>query len=161
MRYTNDEPDSDSETTFRLESDKKNCTTPIAKINLSRIDINFIIDTGTSVNIINRSMYHKISHQPLERNSPNIYAYNSKEKLPVYGKFKGRFRYKNNEIIDDVIVVDGNGEALLSCEAAQKLRLIEFCNMVGDCKYLQEFEARFPTVFTGVGNLKDYKVVYT
>ena len=91
VRYTNDEPDSDSETTFRLESDKKNCTTPIAKINLSGIDINFIIDTGTSVNIINRSMYHKISHQPLERNSPNIYAYNSKEKLPVYGKFKGRF----------------------------------------------------------------------
>ena len=59
--------------------------------------IEFVIDTGVSVNIIDHSSYKVFVNKPkLQSPVPKLYAFGSKNPLSVQGFFESEIRYKSN-----------------------------------------------------------------
>ncbi|GJQ67626.1 hypothetical protein Trydic_g18608, partial [Trypoxylus dichotomus] len=78
----------------------------------------------------------------LQPNDRPIFPYNTSDTLKV-----------------EVIVVEGDGEALLSYATSMKLELIEIkCRNVQQISNIKRLEQRYPEVFNGVGNLKDCEI---
>ena len=69
---------------------------PTATVKVNGTFIRFIIDTGASVNIIEESVFSKLSNKPpLQRAPSSIYAYGSKTPMTTLGAFRAEIESKN------------------------------------------------------------------
>ena len=84
------------------------------KLDVNNQNIDFEIDTGSSITIISEKVYqHQLSKEaPLERTNTILKTY-SGEQLPVTRRFQARIKH-NGEVHNILInVVKGNGSCLL------------------------------------------------
>ncbi|XP_041375647.1 uncharacterized protein LOC121388403 [Gigantopelta aegis] len=119
--------------------------------------IDFVIDTGASVNIIGHSTYDALAKKPrLQSPLPKLYAFGSKHYLPVQGFFDSEISYESNTTLAKFYVLESNTSSnLLSGETAQRMQLIYFSLQTGPKTIRDEF----PTLFDGtMGRIKDIKI---
>jgi hypothetical protein len=105
-----------------------------AKIRVNSVEINFIVDTGATVDVINSKTYDRLkSSVKLCKSTTNIFAYGSNKPLPLRGEFQATVEsnkcYTVYVILKCYIVEAGSGN-LLSAKTAQDLALIQLVNMV-------------------------------
>ena len=136
--------------------------TPKVEASINKTPIQFIVDTGASVNIINSSTYDQLTTKPVLRHStPKIYSYGAKKPLDVTGYFDCEISYKKKCIPTTVYVIRHSPDVtvcnLMSGETAQMLGLIQFAMASKSvCSHLPE---DFPELFTpGLGKIKDVKI---
>ena len=119
--------------------------------------IEFVIDTGASVNIIDHSSYKAFVNKPkLQSPVPKLYAFGSKNPLSVQGFFESEIRYKSNITQAKFYVLELNtSNNLLSGETAQRMHFIQFSLQTGPKSIPDEF----PALFDGsIGRIKNIKI---
>ncbi|XP_057380642.1 uncharacterized protein LOC130703039 [Daphnia carinata] len=118
---TSDEDSSNvEEFTNRAAADNK--IQPTIKLEVLDSSINFLVDSGASVTLINERAYEKLGAPTLKRSTKKIYAYQSIVPLPLIGTFQADTKISGTKKIVRVryhVISGSNEECLLSyCKAS-------------------------------------------
>ncbi|CAB4013461.1 Retrovirus-related Pol poly [Paramuricea clavata] len=130
-----------------------------------------IIDTGASINIIDENTFANINKYKsisLKRTRTKLFAYGSKQQLPVIGTFEATIETKKRMTISTIHVVRGNYGSLLSYQTATELNLIKVnvnnVKVTGNDKIEQchdsrkdKMDKKFPHLFHGIGKLHNFE----
>ncbi|VDI77264.1 Hypothetical predicted protein [Mytilus galloprovincialis] len=118
------------------------------KINNSNVDI--LIDTGSSINVIDESTFENIKCKPkLSHADTKVFAYGSDKNLKLMGKFHATIETDHKITTAPVYVMKGRYGNLLCYDTSVDLSIQ--INM----KY---YAIKYSDVFNGIGKLKDEKV---
>ncbi|PFX13171.1 hypothetical protein AWC38_SpisGene22772 [Stylophora pistillata] len=142
---------------------------PVLELNINGITTRVLIDSGSVRNLIGMEEYEELKAQGLNAKMEDcdklLYAYGGRQ-LEVIGHVKVEISVGDKRI-GSHLVVTKSGRCLLGHETSQALSLLctsssvssQFveCNVVGENLALV-LQAKYPTVFVGVGKLKDYKL---
>lgn len=128
-------------------------------MNVSGVDTQFIIDTGSDCNIVGKSTWENMKTQPFrmtrqEKGGPNIYAYTSQAPMQILGQFWAEVR-SHDQILNDVrfVVIASDAEPLLGIEIVQALNLVNFTNLAS-----ADYGVRFPRLFSGSVGKADHEI---
>ena len=105
-------------------------------VNVGGVWCNFLIDSGSTCNVVNRSCWEKLRAKhikcKLEKTATRIYAYGPSNPLKVAGKFIADIACQGNEVNEvEFIVIEGVGKLLLGKAITWK----ENCCSVGNLEY--------------------------
>lgn len=104
---------------------------PHRSVNICDTPVTMMIDTGSSVNIIDTVTYNKFKHRPaLHRTDIKLFAFQSESPIKVGGKFVTAIESKARIANATIYVVDGHHGSLLSYQTALDLKLISMVNTV-------------------------------
>jgi len=107
--------------------------------------------------VLDEAAFQKIDQmQPIQLADVTypIFAYGSQSRLSVLGKFKANISANGKQITATTHVLKGTHESLLSFATASKLGLVEVKINITCSDLIQQY----PTVFQGIGNLKNCEV---
>ena len=171
---THSDSDSDSEE-YLYPVQSKQTARPHAKITVSGHSFDIMVDTGASINVIDRSSFSHMSDVALAHTKTKAFAYNSSQPVHFVGKFQALVQTKKRYTVATFFVVnDENSGNLMSAHTAQELGLISLhLNAVSvkaalrdnpllpvtKDKALSEILAQHKEVFHGLGKLKEKKIV--
>ena len=118
-------------------------------------DIEFIPDSGAQVTLLPKSTYdkHKDKFPTLQKCSRQIYPYMSNKPLDICGQFYGDIvePVSGNKITTRIVVVTGNGLALLSRKDSVRLGVIRIGPQVSHITETSEFKnklkSKYPDLF--------------
>ena len=154
---TNDEDTYEDNYIFAVHS--RSSKLPHTKIRVNNTYISMMIDSGSTLNIVDENTYNKLfSHVPLRRSRTNVYAYGTKTPLPTKGEFTATLESKHKLTAGIITVVCGGTGNLLSYDTAQCLEVIHITNMVAGQMESDKLIQEYPQLFTGVGKLKDFEL---
>ncbi|KAK7104470.1 hypothetical protein V1264_019182 [Littorina saxatilis] len=155
----------DSEEVFIVGRNKSSTR---VTVNVGGIDLNFMVDSGASCNIISFNTWKWLKQKNVlffnkEQSHKKLYVYASKEPLKLKGKFTAELRVGDNKVVAEVEVLDGDGESLLGVKTAKALNILHIglppekpitVNSVN----IDHCEKRHPKLYEGLGKLKDHQV---
>ena len=93
------ESSSDNEYLFTLGNEARNSATPKASVKINEQNVQMIIDTGASIDIIDKATFDQISASRkimLQKSTAQIFAYGSNTPLKTYGKFETTLESKKS-----------------------------------------------------------------
>ena len=116
--------------------------------------VNAIIDTGSSVNVIDKATYKKIG-SPRLSNSPSVlYSFGANKKLDIEGQFEAIVKARGKGVQCIILVMEGPKVCnILSENLALELGLVQYIKKIDTC-----VEEQFPQLFDGFGKLTNYQV---
>ena len=101
------------------------------KIRIDSVEINFIVDTGATVDVIDSKTYDRLkSSVKLCKSTTKIFAYGSNKPLPLKGEFQATVESNKRYTVSVIHVVEGGSGNPLSAKTAQDLALIQLVNKV-------------------------------
>ena len=154
-----------SEYSYTVKSDK--AKRPIVHVTVQEHKFPIIIDTGSSINLIDKSTFARMKTIHLKPTNVKAYPYNSTEPVKMLGKFDTVIETKKRLVPAQFYVTDHNGGCLLSGITAQDLGLITLhINHLHQNTYqksirdenVRRLVQKFPAVFEGVGKLKGKQI---
>ncbi|PFX12979.1 Retrovirus-related Pol polyprotein [Stylophora pistillata] len=141
----------------------------VLELNINGITTRVLIDSGSVSNLIGMEEYEELKAQGLNAKMEDchklLYAYGKRE-LEVIGHVKVEIPVGDKRI-GSHLVVTKSGRCLLGHETSHALGLLRISSSVSseflECNVVREnvalvIQAKYPTVFVGVGKLKDYKL---
>jgi hypothetical protein len=96
-------------------------------LDIMKSKLDFIIDTGSTLNIIDSHSYEKLcskEHIHLEPPLTNVYAYNAKEPLNIIGRFTANIINHNEEASAEFYVLSQVSQCILGYDTASKLNIV-------------------------------------
>lgn len=134
-------------------------------VNIGQVSTPMLIDSGASVNLIDEAAYHNIKRlrktKPLQLRptTVQIHAYGSNAPLTVLGQLNTHIESKSRITPAVVYVVQGTHGSLLSYHTATELGLLNV-NATTACSDITQsnLEIQYPSVFSGIGKLRDHQV---
>ncbi|XP_063436697.1 uncharacterized protein LOC134718136 [Mytilus trossulus] len=125
------------------------------KINNSNVDI--LIDTGSSINVIDESTFENIKCKPkLSHADSKVFAYGSDKNLKLMGKFHATIETDHKITTAPVYVTKGRYGNLLSYDTSVDLSIVPIISAVADKHEI--LCNKYSDVFHGIGKFKDEKV---
>lgn len=102
---------------------------PVAKVlGLGNKTVEFVVDSGSSATLINRSTYQKFGRPFLTSTDETIFPYSAKKPLALLGKFEVTLRRDLNSVRTVAYVVDKKkSRCVLSEKDAEELGLLKLC----------------------------------
>ncbi|CAB4035277.1 Hypothetical predicted protein [Paramuricea clavata] len=156
--------DTDKEFIYTIMASTK---TPQTTIKIANVPVPTIIDTGSSVNILNYEHFKKINQQnPGIQLQPTtttkVFAYGAKQPLHLLGKFTANTQYHSKTTTSIFLVTKDNNTCLLSYNTSTALGLLNInINSIStdhpDPRIAQILQ-KHHQVFQGMGNLKNCEV---
>jgi hypothetical protein len=136
-----------------------NANLPRLSFEINGTNMELYVDTCSSMNVINETMYNKIASKPrLREVACKVYGYQSQTPIEFIGEFRAKVRHSDKEVEADVAVVRGNERCLISYETASRLGVVKIIDSL-TCKPIEHYKAKYPNVFSDkIGKLKDFKV---
>ena len=131
--------------------------TPSTTVTVQGSKINFMVDTGASVNILPQRVYKQYASSlpPLQHSTLDVFPYAAKKSLNVMGKFEAPVKSRDKSCTATFYVVSGGNTPLLCYTTSCELGLVTItCAMDTHGDLSQQF----PKVFSGIGKLNDVKV---
>ena len=118
-----------------------------AKIRVNSVEINFVVDTGATVDVIDSKTYDRLkSSVKLCKSTTKIFAYGSNKPLPLKGEFQATVESNKRYTVSVIHVVEGGSGNLLSAKTAQDLALIQLVNKVTELETPPKPEVSKPEV---------------
>ena len=161
---------------YALET-KPKLSKPQLNIRVNGNVINFLIDTGSSMNVISKTIYEqKLKDIPLHKTSLNALPFTSTTPVPLKGKFQATLEAKHQFHVATIYVTADDGGCLLSATTAQKLGLVRLnlhtlqpsktqANQWTELELsdsqdsqIKEILRQHKPVFNGMGNLKGKQI---
>ena len=154
---------SDDEYLFSLENHAPYAKMPVAKVKLFNQNVDMVLDTGASTDIIDKATFEFITRRhpvTLQPASTRLFAYGSHTPLKTLGKFDALIESKTKYTMSTIHVTDGQSGSLLSYNTARELGLITLqLNTLAEKPLTSlQLRERFPNLFQGIGKLKDIEV---
>ena len=138
---------------------------PEAYVTIKGNKCHVLVDTGTTINIIDNDTFKRMNGIELKKTKVKAYAYNSKIPMQMQGKFEALIETKKRFAVATFYVTEDNGGCLLISSTAQDLGLISFhINKVDNKespvkdKGIADILNWFPAVFKNLGKLKRKQV---
>ena len=131
---------------------------PTATITIGKENINFVLDTGATVNLIEESDYLRLKDVKLKKASTKIFPYDSQVRLKILGKFETVVETNEKLICAEFYVVKKNtkaGGSLIYYKTAHELGLI---TVVSQVESIDSTVNMYKDVFTGIGKMKNHQV---
>ncbi|XP_060556789.1 uncharacterized protein K02A2.6-like [Ruditapes philippinarum] len=152
-----DKESEDENEIYGLSVNSMQLQRPRLKVHINGCKIKALIDTGSSINVIDENTYSKLQNKVhLKRAHTKVYAYGA-SKVTLLGKFQAQIESKNKITTAPVYVTKGTSGNLLSYQTSVDLNIIPEINTVTDSK-VDELCKKYQTVFTGMGKMKATKV---
>ncbi|KAI8514170.1 hypothetical protein Bbelb_084940 [Branchiostoma belcheri] len=157
-----DVSNSDDEYTFTVGNNPGRNKLPYREVKVGANKVNFLIDTGASINVIGEETHRKVGRPKLTPCRTVIRPYGG-GKLPVKGKFQTVLESGSKITVADIYVIEGKkaNSNLLSYPTAVDLMLVEFKHSVNAIKAdkAQQLEHEYRDVFNnGIGKLKNTQI---
>eukprot|EP00795_Rhopilema_esculentum_P004164 gene4164-biopygen11942 len=123
------ESSSDDETSvFKIGSKER----PVYPVYIDGTPINMLIDSGSTLNIIDETSFQKLPKEPqLESSKTKIFTYLGKEPLKLKGTFRAKAEAFGKETQAKFYVTKGSGGALLGQKTAEKLDILRVGPVLG------------------------------
>ena len=97
---------SSDQSVLNINSKNSHGDIPSVHVKVFKTDVKLLIDTGATVNIVNKSMYEKLDQKPaLKQPVSLIFAYGSTTPLPCTGYFIGKISYKGISVNTEMYVI--------------------------------------------------------
>ena len=126
---------------------------PQVSLKLNDINMSLLIDTGSTVNIIDEAAYQKLGKPTLQRSKePNLYPYGTNNPLRILGQCELLLGTKHKIQCHTFFVTKGNHGSLIGYQTAQALSLVKVFQNITDPS------SRYPYLFKGIGKLKNTQV---
>lgn len=145
---------------FRIGSGVKQSS--LYSLLVDNIPVDFIPDTGATVNIIDYETFVKlkqIKHYPMFRTTTKVYSYGSTTPLPLKGMFFAKLSNKSSHVLSKLYVLEkyqsGN---LLSKDVCMKLNVLKFNDNTEICNEISISDDTNNTISTGVANGTSSKI---
>jgi hypothetical protein len=157
----------------------------MTKLKINGVKVEFLIDTGASVNILTQKDYEFLCTKSkdqisLRKTKTRIYAFGSSEPVELKGKFDALVDSKRRVAAATFYVTKGTQgtTSILGCETSTNLRLITMnvnsvskvsevksgsgtdtssCDLDASKRKENLLRGRHPNVFTGIGKLKGHE----
>ncbi len=134
----------------------------VVSVKINGTSVDMLVDSGAQVTVMGETEFEKLKSKGLKVNleveNRKLRVYGD-GRIPIVGSANVLIGFGGKEVAERVIIVSGTGHCLLSSQAAKSLGLLrvgaEVC-FVGSS--MEDIVQKFPTVFTGVGKLADYKL---
>ena len=121
--YSSDSSSDDEQDTYVFCLDSKD--KPLYAVNIEGTEMKMLVDSGSTLNIIDSFNFRKIIPTPkLKQSSTNIYPYQGNFPLTVIGTFKVMTEAYGKEAKIKYYVVQGRGDPLLGLKSSKKLDLL-------------------------------------
>ncbi|CAB3987669.1 Transposon Tf2-9 poly, partial [Paramuricea clavata] len=142
----------------------------LVDIKVGGVLCNFLIDSGSTCNVIDKSCWEKLKAKQIkcksEKTATQIYSYGSSKPLIVAGKFTADVVCQGKEVKEaEFIVIEGTGKPLLGKKTAIQLNVLkigpqpvisEGVNSVEDDNTFRDRMMKtYSGCFKGIGKLKD------
>ena len=140
--------------TNQKNNNKVNVTVGGAKFKIT-------IDTGATINVIDRDTYNKMQDITLNRTNTKAFAYNTTSPVEFLGKFEGVIETRKRISVATFYVAKGkNCGNLLSLSTAQDLGLVSLNidKLTSKDAALENILQKNSKVFSGLGKLKGGKI---
>lgn len=126
---------------------------PEAILKLDNVNTTLLIDTGSTVNIIDENTYNKIGQPKLKKGfEPNLYPYGNNTPLHVLGQCEVLIETKTQLQCHKFYVTRGNHGSLIGYPTAKILNLVKIIHKINNPA------GKYPNLFEGIGKLKDKTV---
>lgn len=153
--------DEGEEYAFQVNSHVK--STDVVKIKVDEQYVDFIVDSGASVNIVDKNQLNELKENKIvcksEKKQRKLYSYGAKEPLPLMGKFTTTVTCSTQNGVKlqetEIFVLDGEGPPLLGRETARNLGILKLDGV--NAVNTPIFE-KYPECFDGIGKLKDFQL---
>ena len=147
--------ESDDDYCYSIQNVVNNVKTALPEITLKLDNINtsLLVDTGSTVNIIDENTHKQLGQPKLKKGpEPNLYPYGNSSPLHVLGQREIVVETKSQLQCHKFYVTKGKHGSLIGYPTAKALNLVNIIHKVKDptAKYLKLFE--------GIGKLKDTTV---
>ena len=157
---TNETPDADYNEacyTFHINSSNDIAKVPHTNIVVNNKPIRFMIDSGSSINIINPETHKQLGEPKLIKTRITALAYGSDVPLHALGYFEATVESQNEVTLAKIVVI-----TLLSYDTATELGVLQIhatLNTVNNYSGTAPMESdrlirEFPQLFAGVGKLR-------
>ena len=120
---------------------------PQVSLKLNNVDTSLLIDTGSTVNIIDEETHQKIGKPTLQKiKEPNLYPYGTNNPLCILGQCELLIETKHEIQCHKFFVTKGNHGSLMGYQTAQALNLVKILQNINDPT------STYPNLFKGIGN---------
>lgn len=161
-----DEPESssDDEYLYALNQNRTRSSIPQVTVHINKISVDMIVDTGASIDILDEDTYNKVNHDntlTLQPSTKRLFAYGSTSQLNVLGCFTTNITVKASKKAVTFHVLEGNHGSLLSYTTVHDLGILNIqVNQVKDITTHDRLCTQYPSLFTGIGQLKGVQVKF-
>lgn len=153
MTESNDESDDDYCYSIRNVINNIKTTLPEVSLKLDNVKASLLIDTGSTVNVIDEKMYNQLGKPKLQKGTkPSLYPYGNNSPLHVLGQCEIVLETKTQLQCHKFYVTKGNYGSLIGYPTAKALNLVKIIQNINDPT------TKYPKLFEGIGKLKDVKV---
>ena len=149
------ELDSDDEYVFSVD-----CVRNTVTVSLGGYDTEMLIDSGSSVNIVNSSVWStlkKIGYKAEPCHGRYIHPYASSP-IKVIGTVQLKVKYKAQSVSAEIVLIPGKAIPIIGLKTATDLGLLKVGGDVNSVMDTKDILKKYEHVFVGVGKLKDYQL---
>ncbi|VDI13935.1 Hypothetical predicted protein [Mytilus galloprovincialis] len=157
---------SDDEYVFGLQAESLKGTVNSIKreqpricVKINESDINVLIDTGSSINVIDEDTYNRMKRKPkLIATKTKVFAYGSHQNLEFVGKFDTVIETRNKLTRATVYVSKGTSGNLLCYDTSLELQIIPQISRLSTGNKHEQLCEQYKDIFHGLGKLKETQV---
>ena len=134
---------------------------PQVTVHINEISVDMIVDTGASIDILDEDTYTRVNHNTftLQLSTKRLFAHGSTSQLNILGCFTTNITVKASKKAVTFHVLKGNHGSLLSYTTARDLGILDIqINQVKDVTTHDRLCTQYPSLFTGIGQLKGVQV---
>jgi hypothetical protein len=155
--------DTDKEFSYIINSSTK---PPETRITVENLVIKVIVDTGSSVNLFNKSVFKEIQKKNpnirVQSSHKKVFPYGTNTPLELIGEFQDQITASSGTTTGTFLVINTNSTCLISYQTSTALGLLNLkvCSVsVGHPDPdVSAVLNKHKKVFEGMGNLKDKEV---
>nr|XP_039269966.1 uncharacterized protein LOC120344720 [Styela clava] len=155
-----------SEYSMKVEQSQICNKLPTVEVDVNSVKCCFIVDSGSSVNILDNKAYQEIRRNTSKccRLCPadtKLFAYGSEKPLQLIGKFAANVKSNDGQQLSaDFYVMKHAKGCLMSNDTAEQLGILKIIHSVENEreKRTKEILSEYDSIFHGVGKLKGYQL---
>lgn len=168
---THDLGSDEEEKTYVFTIQNRKCAKNDFSVSIGGIQTEVIIDSGATVNVIDRDLWEQLKQQKVKcqsqskSSSRKLYPYGSNKPLTVAGSFVTDVCTQNCCVSAEFFVVEESGQALLGYDTSTQLGVLQIQDVnsiaavhTGSRDIKTEMLEKFPKVFEGLGKLKNFQL---
>ncbi len=161
--------DEDSDYVYAITNScaSKQSSLPRCDMFISSVKFSAGIDSQAGVNILDSESFQRLQNatgapqSSLKKPSTEVFAYNSRNPLPVIGEIKANVTVGNKQTTTTFCVVEGNSGNLLSFKTSTELGLIKIINSMSapsETCGVDNILSSYEDLFNGMGKVKNQQI---
>ncbi|MCG8094404.1 MAG: DDE-type integrase/transposase/recombinase [Candidatus Thiodiazotropha endolucinida] len=164
---TDESENAETDISFGITVNQVKRKPPKTEILINGLKCKLLVDTGSSINLLNESVLNKMKTRPkIYKTDTKAYAYGQKEKLPIIGKVNTTVETHRKITTADFYIIRGNNDSLLSYDTSVQLELIPEINSVQVPSsqseqlngHTEKLVKQYSGLFEGIGKLKNRQI---